>query len=205
MPLSRRLFLRWSAAASAILTAVRRAPAQGRAPAAAPVGLDQAKLLPLAQAVLPGELGAAMTERAAGEFARWIAGYRPGEETLHPYGSEKLGATGASPVAAWTAQLAALDAAAQAKHSRSFRDVSVADRRALVESVLATVQVGARPPAVAAAPHVAIAQLAHFLESKDAANLAYGRVIDAKQCRPLADSPKMPVPLRRAGARGGQG
>mgnify|MGYP003334866711 CR=1 FL=1 len=168
-----------------------------------PGGIDQARLLPLAQAVLPGELGPAMTERAAGEFARWIAGYRAGEETLHPYGSERLGATGASPVAAWTAQLTALDTAAQARHSHPFRDVSVADRRALVEGALATVQVGARPPAVAAAPHVAIALLAHFLESKDAANLAYGRVIDAKQCRPLADSPKMPVPLRRA-ARGGQ-
>jgi hypothetical protein len=201
--LTRRLFLQWSAAASAILAAVRRAPAQGRPTPALPGALDQAHLLPLAQAVLPGELGPAMMERAAGEFARWIAGFRAGEETLHPYGSERLGATGASPVAAWTAQLAALEAAAQAKHTRAFRDVAVSDRRALVEAALATVQVGARPPAVAAAPHVAIGLLAHFLESKDAPNLAYGRVIDAKQCRPLADSPKMPVPLRRA-ARGGQ-
>jgi len=46
---------------------------------------------------------------------------------------------------------------------------------------------------------VAIALLSHFLASPSATNLAYDRVIDPNQCRPLAASPLEPVALRRGG------
>ena len=208
MSLSRRLFLRWSAVATAALAVTRRRMgAQARAnvqPAQAP-GLDVRVLVPLAQAVLPAELGPARTDRAAAAFAKWVAGYREGEELLHPYGSERLGKTGPSPTLKWAEQLRALSTAAETTHKRPFATLTIAQRAALIQEALVTVQVGARVPAPSAAPHVAIALLAHFLESPDATNLAYKKVIDAKQCRPLATSSKEPVPLQRAGARGRSG
>jgi hypothetical protein len=57
-------------------------------------------------------------------------------------------------------------------------------------------------PSAIAAPHVAIAILAHFLDSADARNIAYGRTIDPQTCRPLANSPKPPVVLQRSGRAG---
>jgi len=219
LKLTRRLFLRWSALASAALAITRRraraqskpsAPITGAATSsAAPqgqlTGLDAKALLPLAQAILPSELGAARIERANAAFAQWIAGYREGEELLHPYGSERIGATGPSPAVKWATQLAALDDAARGAHGKPFRELPVADRAALVQQALAGVQFAARVPAPIAAPHVALGLLAHFLGSADATNLAYNKVIDPRKCRPLTTSPREPVALQRSAARGGQG
>src|SRR5262245_51853048 len=108
MTFTRRLFLRWSAFASAAIPLMRRAlPAQGPSAPTAPKGLEAERLMPLAAVVLPQELGAARIERATREFTRWIGGYRAGEETVHPYGSERLGATGPAPFATWSEQLSA--------------------------------------------------------------------------------------------------
>ena len=207
MSLTRRVFIRWSALVTAALALARRtaqAQVKSAAPAAELKGLEAAALVPLAEAVLPAELGAARTARTATLFARWIAGFREGEELLHPYGSERLGKTGPSPAAKWTEQLRALASAAEATHKRPFAVLSIAQRTALVQQALASVQITARVPAPIAAPHVAIALLAHFLESTDATNLAYNRIIDPKQCRPLAKSPNEPIALQRAASRGGR-
>jgi hypothetical protein len=209
LTLSRRLLVRCLALAAAALGAVagltRRARAaspasepQGGTPRELP-GLTVRKLLPLAYAVLPSELGPARTERAAVAFARWIARYREGEETVHPYGSDRLGVTGPSPAARWAQQLAQLDADARAANAMPFEELSRAERSSLVQAALAGVQFTARVPSPAAAPHVALGLLAHFLDSADATNLAYGRVIDPLTCRPLANSPRQPVALQRAG------
>ena len=207
MGLTRRVFLRWSALATAALAFARRsarAQAKSTAPAAELKGLDATTLVPLAEAVLPAELGAARTARAAMLFSRWIAGYREGEELLHPYGSERLGTTGPSPAAKWTEQMRALASAAETAHRRPFAALSVAQRTTLVQQALTGIQFTARVPAPIAAPHLAIALLAHFLESTDATNLAYSKIIDPKQCRPLASSPNEPVALKRAAGRGGR-
>lgn len=209
MSLTRRLFVRWSAAASAALAVIpglrRSVDAQGRAAAAAPPqaapGLTVSALLPLAYAVLPAELGGARIERAATAFARWIGSYKAGEETLHPYGSDRLGATGASPAAKWAGQLRALDIAARNAHGGPFSEQTLVDRTALVQAALAKEQLGARLPSPISSPHVAVALLAHFTESAEGVNLAYARTIDPKQCRPLAASPNIPI----ASGRGGRG
>lgn len=202
MSLTRRVFFRMSALASAALAFTRRgAQAQARAaqtPAGA-AGLSVPALLPMAYAVLPAELGAPGIERATTAFSRWIGAYRAGEELLHPYGSERLGATGPSPAPKWAAQLAALNVEGTARHGRPFRELTVAQRTDVVQADLAGVQFTARMPAPLTAPHVAIALLAHFVASPDATNLAYLRQIDAKKCRPLAASPSAPVALRRGG------
>lgn len=170
----------------------------GGAPREAP-GLSVRQLLPLGYAVLPSELGPARTERAVTAFARWIAAYREGEETVHPYGSDRLGATGPSPAGRWAQQLAQLDADARAANAMPFAELSIAARADLVRAALANVQFTARVPSPASAPHVALGLLAHFLDSADATNLAFGRVIDPQTCRPLAASAKAPVVLQRAG------
>jgi hypothetical protein len=191
-----------SALATAAMALARRgAQAQARgsqAPAGA-AGLSVPALLPLAHAVLPAELGAPGIERAATAFSRWIGGYREGEELLHPYGSERLSATGPSPAPKWAAQLVALNNEGTARHGRPFRDLTLDQRTDVVQGVLDGVQYTARVPAPLAAPHVALALVAHFLQSPEATNLAYLREIDAKKCRPLAASPNVPVTLRRGG------
>ncbi len=207
MSLPRRVFLRWSAFAAATVAVARRSARAQAKPATGASelkGLDAKALVPLAEAVLPAELGAARTARAATLFAKWIAGYREGEELLHPYGSERLGTTGPSPAAKWTEQMRALASAAETIHRRPFAVLSVEQRTTLVQQALTGIQFTARVPAPIAAPHVAIALLAHFLESTDATNLAYSKIIDAKQCRPLASSPNEPVALQRAAGRGGR-
>lgn len=207
MNLTRRIFLRWSALASAALAVTRRASGQSKRPAASTPdlkGLEGKTLVPLAHVVLPAELGVARIDRAAVQFSKWIAGYREGEETLHPYGSERLGRTGPSPAAKWAQQLRDLSTAAEAKYRRPFSALQDIQRADLVREALAGVQVNARVPAPIAAPHVALALLAHFLESPDATNLAYDKVIDPKQCRPLAKSSSEPIALQRAAGRGGR-
>ena len=203
MNLTRRVFLRWSALASAALAFTRRRAHAQSKPSAQPPGelngLEAKALLPLAHAVLPRELGAARIERATGAFAQWIAGYREGEELIHPYGSERIGATGPSPAVKWATQLTALNDAARAAHQRPFQELPVADRTALVQQALAGVPFNPRVPAPIAAPHIALGLLAHFLDSPDATNLAYNKVIDSKQCRPLATSLREPVALQRGG------
>jgi len=206
MSFSRRVFLRWTAFFSAALAVTRRNAAahpwsstQPATQAAVLPGLDATALGPLAHAVLPAELGLARIERETLAFAKWIAGYREGEELLHPYGSERLGKTGPSPAAKWIEQLRALSTAAETTHKRPFATLTVEQRAALVQQALAGIQFNARVPAPIAAPHVALGLLAHFLESPDATNLAYNRIIDPKQCRPLANSPKEPVSLQRGG------
>jgi hypothetical protein len=203
MNLTRRVFLRWSALASAALGVMRRRGYAQSKPGVQPPGelkgLEAKALLPLAHAVLPSELGAARIERATGAFAHWIAGYRENEELIHPYGSERIGATGPSPAGKWATQLTELNAAARAAHQRTFQELPVADRTALVQQALAGVPFNPRVPAPIAAPHIALGLLAHFLDSPDATNLAYDKVIDPKQCRPLATSPREPVALQRGG------
>ena len=208
MTLTRRLFVRWSAFAAALLAWMRRTPGAearttapeqgGAAPREAP-GLTVRQLLPLGYAVLPSELGPARTERAVTAFARFVAAYREGEETVHPYGSDRLGATGPSPAARWAQQLAQLDADARTANAMPFAELSRAERADLVRASLANLQFTARVPSPVSAPHVALGLVAHFLDSADATNLAYGRVIDPQTCRPLTTSARAPAVLQRAG------
>ena len=167
--------------------------------ATAVADLDARQLRALAEALLPSELGAAGVERAVSGFERWLAGYREGVELVHGYGTGELRYTGPSPALRWSNQLRALAAAAQQQHNTSFDLLSVAQRQALVQSALESGGASQRPAltAVSRAPHLAIGLLSYFFETPEAADLCYGVKIGANSCRPLAQSPRPPLPLAR--------
>ena len=191
--LTRRTFLGWLGAVGALVGA-RRGRASSVSDAAQPAGLDPAVLLALAEAVLPGELGPGGTARAAREFARWIAEYRPGAELLHAYGSDEISYAGPTPLPEWRRQLAALDALARTHHGRSFTASGVDARRALVRTTLEGHRLTGMP-APLRAPHVAVALMSHFYGSSEATDLCYGVQLGPNECRPLAFNGRRPLPL----------
>ena len=196
--LTRRHFLGWVSALAAASTwrplraAASGPPAedQGRPP------LPQELLAALGAAVLPAELGQAGVDRAVRSFATWVAGYRENAELLHPYGSAELERTPASPAGRWREQLTALDTAARAVHQRPFVSLGVGERQAMVRQALEGVRLTGMPDPLRA-PHVSVALLSHFYSSPDATDLCYQAEIRKNQCRPLVNSSREPVPLRR--------
>jgi hypothetical protein len=202
--LSRRAFVGWLGA----LPAARALPSLEftRHLAGLRRALDPALLTSLAGAVLPSELGPEATRRVASAFARWADGYAPGAELDHPYGASDIARAGADPSPAWARQLATLERDARSRHGRGFARLTVAERQALVRMAIdgsaATTTSTQALPAVAAAPHVAIALMSHFFASSEATDLLYGVAIGKQRCRPLAAQRAKPVPLTRA-ARGG--
>ena len=187
--LSRRTFLASLAAAVPLELIVRRA----HAAAVVYVESDPATLDALADVVLPSALGKAGIRRAAAAFRTWGVGYRASAELNHGYGTSRLRSSGLTPLTRWTQQLDALDAAARAAHRKPFRDLSPADRGALVREALAGQREG-RMPAVGEASHVAVALLAHFYDSSAATDLCYQAQIGRSTCRRLADSSRKPLP-----------
>ena len=195
--LSRRTFLA-SLAASVPLAGIVR-----RAHAAAVLHLqgDPATLTALAEVVLPATaLGKAGVAKAATAFRDWGAGYREGAELVHGYGTSRLRSTGPTPLTRWTKQLDDLDAAAQSAHKKPFRSVGAQERTALVRAALQGQRLD-RMPGVADASHVALALLAHYYESPGAADLCYDAQIGKNQCRPLAASPRKPLPHLKVSER----
>ena len=160
--------------------------------------LEPALLRAMAVVVLPSELGAAGTERAVAEFERWLTGYREGAEILHDYGSGEIRHTGPSPALKWSGQLAELDAASRKRHRASFATRSRAERVELVRAGLSGVSAGGIPQ-IDRAPHIALGLLAHFYSSAAAQDLCSQARIGKETCRPLADAPKRPLPLKRPG------
>jgi hypothetical protein len=156
-------------------------------------------LLAVGAAVLPSELGTDGIERAVRAFSNWIVGYHASAELLHPYGSAELTTSPRSPAPAWRQQLSALDAAARTAHGQGFASLGVPERQALVRQALAAARL-ARLPSPVRAPHVAAALLAHFYDSPEATDLCYQAEIRKNQCRPLVNSPREPLPIRRRGS-----
>ena len=193
--LSRRAFLGSLAASVPVAAFVRRA----HAAAVHELSTDAEVLHALGAAVLPSELGVAGTAAAVDAFQRWISGYREHAELLHGYGTSALAYSGPTPATRWAAQLEALQKAARRDGSRSFAALTVEQRRTLVRSDLAKLTVTGMP-AVGRAPHVAVALLSHWYGSSDATDRCYRASIGRQQCRPLAASPRAPLPL--AGVRG---
>jgi hypothetical protein len=196
-PLSRRTFLASLAAAAPLAGIVRRA----HAAALERLQEDPATLTALAEVVLPAAaLGKKGITQAATTFREWGAGYHEGAELVHGYGTSRLRSTGPTPLTRWTKQLDDLDAAAQSAHGKPFGAIRLAERTALVRAALQGQRLD-RLPGVADASHVALALLAHFYESPDAADLCYESQIGKNQCRPLAASRRKPLPLFRVSER----
>ncbi len=194
--LSRRAFVGALAAVFPSATLVRLA----HAAAVDNIAADPHTMRALAETVLPGALGGPRTAAVAAGFQRWIAGYREGAELLHGYGTSKLERTGPTPATRWAQQLDALKARASKQHGKAFAMLTVAQRQSLVQTDLDAIKAD-RIPAVAQAPHVALALLAHFYGSREANDLCYDAVIARESCRPLAGSSRKPLPMAtRAGA-----
>ena len=161
--------------------------------------LDEALLRALASAILPSELGAAGTRRAADALAKWVREYRPDAELNHGYGTARLRTTGADPSTRWALQLRTLEMDARRAHNAGFASITDDQRRTIVGAQLDAERANAIPGDIAGAPHVALALLASFYGSPEATDLCYEATIGRQLCRPLAESSARPVPLRRAG------
>jgi hypothetical protein len=194
--LSRRTFLASLASAVPLAVIVRRA----HAAAVVHLTREPATLDALAEAVLPSSLGHVGITKEVAAFREWGDGYREGAELNHGYGTSRLRSLGPTPLTKWSAQLDDLDARAQSKHQRSFRDLAVSDRVALVRGVLEGQRVD-RMPNIADASHVSLALLAHFYDSSAANDLCYEAKIGKATCRPLATSSHKPLPLFKVSER----
>jgi hypothetical protein len=197
MRTNRRTFLAQAGAtiAAAGVIAGKPRPASAQAP---PRALDATVLAAIGDAVLPESLGAAGRARAVRAFSAWITSYHPVIEQMHGYGNAEITYTPADPAPGWNAQLEGLDLLSRRKHRRGFAALDVPARRALLTPQLAQLsrQRGdGLPSNPLTAPHVAIALLAHWADSSEATDLAYGVRIGRGECRVLADSPRKPLPL----------
>jgi hypothetical protein len=155
--------------------------------------LDGAALRPLAEVVLPSELGPAGVERVITGFLGWIRGYRAGAERLHEYGSGEIARLPTSPAPRWLAQIRALDDAARHRGAAGFAALELVARRQLIEAATKDDRLE-RVPSPAEARHVAIGLLAYFLATPAAPDLCYRAHIGKLTCRPLAANPARPTP-----------
>jgi hypothetical protein len=200
---SRRTFVGWlSGLGAALGIGVRARPSQANAaqPAEQSGSLDAAMVRSVADAVLPSELGNDGIARTSRAFSQWIAGYRPGVEIVHPYGSAELRQTGESPVGRWRSQLSALERSAREKYQRAFTSLTRDQRRELVMQALADDRLN-RLPDPLQANHVAMGILAWYFATPDAADLCYSAQIGRNQCRPLVHSSRQPLPIQDGGGR----
>jgi hypothetical protein len=155
---------------------------------------DARTMRALGDAVLPSSLGRGGASRAVDAFQQWISGYRANAELVHPYATSALEYSGPTPAIRWAAQLAALDTLSHRAHGRRFAELDAERRRAIVQGELDLLKAD-RLTSIARAPHVAIALLAHFYASPAATDLCYDAAIARQSCRPLATSPRKPLPL----------
>jgi hypothetical protein len=83
---------------------------------------------------------------------------------------------------------------ARRSRRRAFAELPAAERRAMIEGALGDAR-GDRLPAPLDARHVALALLAHWASSPAAFDLACGARVGRGTCRPLAESPRKPLPV----------
>lgn len=172
-------------------------------PVAAPSALstlDPALAMAVGEAVLPESIGAPARSAATAAFLAWIADYRPVSEEMHGYGDAEITYTPADPAPGWNAQLAALDLLARAKHRTGFAALDLARRRTLLTAQLSRLPGNRLPANPIAAPHVALAIMAHWAASSAATDLAYEARIGAGNCRVLAEVARPPLPLAPGGS-----
>jgi len=170
-----------------------------RAAQTAARALDPLLLRALGDAILPEMLGDAGRANAIAAFATWLARYTPVAEEMHGYGDAEITYTPSDPAPGWNAQLAGLDLLARRKHRRGFARLGVPLRRAVVQAQLARVSTSRLPANPLAAPHVAVALLAHWAASSEATDLAYEARIMKGNCRLLSQTSRPPLPLAARG------
>ncbi len=154
-------------------------------------------LWPVAEAVLPAEIGAAGQKQALAAFVAWIHDHDAGRYLEHGYGHTRVAKSGPAPVETYRAQLQSLGAAARRLHGKGFGALDLAARRALLVEALAALKVdglGERP----SGRHVATDLMSHYFGSIEANDLCYEAEIGRDSCRSLAGSGDRPEPLAKA-------
>jgi len=185
--MKRRTLLQWMAAISAILPFQRlRVFAQPRDLTPDAVAM----LRDIAPTVLPASLGAARIRATVDRFIAWTRGYREGVALNHGYGHPRLQRSGASPVAGYVAQLAALNAEARARGER-WPALDLETRRSLLDAALAKAGVRTLPPRPVG-QHVAADLMAFYFRSSEANDDCYRAMINREVCRPIAITTRKP-------------
>lgn len=201
-PSDRRAFLKVAgtlAAGAAVsgCTVESHPPAAGSVPAGArAAGLDRAVLDAVGEAVLPAELEATGRNAAVTAFVEWADAYEPVAEEMHGYGYADIRYLPPDPVPAWRAQLEALDLLAQKTKRKAFAALPIAERRALLDTVIRGAP-GERLPDPLGASHVVAALLGHWASSPGAWNLALGGQVNPNTCRELGDATRKPLPVAK--------
>ncbi len=197
----RRDFLKKSAAAAAALgisgteAAATQATNQAANQATAP---PAETLRAIGAAVLPaGDLGPDGTERVVTDFEAWIEGFEPVAEMPHGYlnrGLSNIRYGPPHPGPRWAAQVEALELEAGKRHSSAFAELSIDERRALIQGQLGRDELG-RLPSPGQARHVAVGLMAFFYAGSEATDLCYRASIGRFKCRGLGTLGREPRPL----------
>jgi len=190
--MKRRTLLQWAMSAAVVPLERLRALAQPRE--LTPESI--ATLRAVAPTVLPASIGAARVRDVVDKFVVWTRGYREGVALAHGYGHPRLQKTPPSPVPAYNAQLAALDADARAKGS-SWAALDVEARRALLDAAFTKAGVRGLPQRPAG-QHVVADLMAFYFRSTEANDDCYRAQIQREVCRPIAITTKRPAPLARS-------
>jgi hypothetical protein len=154
------------------------------------------RLIALADAVLPQEIGVEARGRAVDDFLSWVRDYRTGAERDHGYGVTALRVLPASPAGRYAADLDDLDRRA----GGSFATRPLAERQQLVTEAIEAAKVGDLPGRPNGG-HLATDLMALYFRSAAANDRAYGRAIGREACRDLRGSEARPAPLTREGGR----
>ena len=149
---------------------------------------DERVIFPIADVVLPTEIGADGRVRVVRSFIRWLQGYHGGADMDHGYGFPRLRRTAASPVRKYGPQFAALEQRAGAK---GFAVLSVDARRVILEEAIAAAKID-RLPGRPDGGHIAIDLMAFYFNSAEAQDLAYRAAIGRDSCRGLEGSEERP-------------
>jgi hypothetical protein len=152
-----------------------------------------ATLYEIAASVLPESLGVARVRTIADRFVGWTRGYREGVALSHGYGHPRLQRSGASPVPAYIAQLAALDAEARARGGR-WPTLDLETRRQILDAALVKANVRTLPSRPNG-QHVVSDLMAFYFRSSEANDACYSAMINREVCRPIAITTRKPAPL----------
>jgi len=187
--MKRRTLLQWAASAAAVLPFQRlRLLAQPRELTAEATTTLHA----VAATVLPASIGADGARRAADRFAAWTRGYREGVALAHGYGHPRLQKSGPTPVPAYIAQLAALEAGAKG-NGASFGSLDLESKRTLLDTALAQAGVRGLPPRPTG-QHVVSDLMAFYFRSSEANDECYRALIQREVCRPIQITTRKPEP-----------
>ena len=189
----RRTFLKRSGAAlsAAAVSGCLPNSAERQESSAAPSHAEV--LRAVAQVVLPSDLEDASREEAVQAFEQWVSEYEPVAELNHGYGTSEIRYGPPDPAPAWQAQLEALDLEAGRRMGTSFAALDIPGRRELITRQ--GLDEGSGLPNPLRARHVAVALMAHWFRSSDAADRCYERRIAERSCRGIDTAPSEPEAL----------